>query len=238
MGCIFGWYFEFGEIISDFMIAAITDKLTLDKLPVNWFDAAVLLILAFGLFRGRKNGMTKEFLRVFQWLSLVIVCGFFYEVAAQALINMAGWSKPASYFSGYLILAFLVWFVFVILKKIFVPRLTGSNIFGGAEYYMGMFSGMIRFACMLIFALALLNAKVYTPAEIAANQAYVQRWYGGGVYSGNYIPDLHTVQESVFKKSFVGPYIKDYLGTLLLNTVPPESKKPAAKPQGVITIQQ
>lgn len=218
------------------MIAAITDSLTFDKLPVNWFDAAVLLVLALGLFRGRRNGMTKEFIRVSKWLAVVIVCGLFYETASQALVNIAAWNKATSYVAGYLILAFLVWFIFAVLKKMFVPRLAGSNVFGSGEYYLGMFSGMIRFGCMAFFALALLNAPVYTPAEIQAHEAYVKRWFGGGVYGGNYIPNLQMVQESVFKKSFSGPYIKDYLGTLLINTGPPESKKPAAKPQGVITI--
>jgi len=220
------------------MIAAVSDSLALDKLPFNWFDASVLLILALGMFLGRKNGMTKEVLRLFQWLALVIVCGLFYAVAGQVLINTVAWSKPDSYVAGYLILAFLVWLVFVFLKKALVPRLTGSNIFGSAEYYLGMFSGMIKFACMIYFALALLNAPVYTATEIQAHQAYVQRWYGGGIYSGNYIPDLHTVQESIFKKSLAGPYIKNYLGMLLINTAPPGSNTPAAKPQGVITIRQ
>ena len=220
------------------MMAAITQSLTLDKLPVNWFDAALLLILGLGLFRGRKNGMTKEVLRLFQWLALVLVCGFFYEAAAQALINVAAWDKPSSYVTGYLILAFLVWVLFIGLKKVFVPRLTGSNIFGSGEYYLGMFSGMIRFACMAFFALALLNAPVYTRAEIQAHQAYVKRWYGGGIYGGNYIPDFQTVQESIFKKSFSGPYIKNYLGPLLVNTGPLDSQKPVAKPVGVVTIRQ
>ena len=219
------------------MTTVTTQSLALDKLPVNWFDMAVLLILALGLFRGRKNGMTKEVLRVFQWLAVVIVCGLFYETAAQAVVNIAAWNKPTSYVTGYLILAFMVWIVFAVLKRIFVPRLTGSNVFGGGEYYLGMFSGMIRFACMVLFALALLNAPVYTQAEILAHQAYAKRWFGGGVYGGNYIPDLHTVQDSVFKKSFAGPYIKDYLGTLLINTAPPESQKAVAK-TGVITIRQ
>ena len=218
------------------MIAATTQTLALDKLPINWFDMALLLILAFGLFRGRKNGMTKEVLRVFQWLALVIVCGLFYETAAQALINIAAWNKPTSYVTGYLILAFLVWLAFVVLKKILVPRLTGSNVFGSGEYYLGMFSGMVRFACMVFFLLALLNAPVYTQAEIQAHQAYVKRWFGGGVYGGNYIPDMQMVQESVFKKSFAGPYIKDYLGTLMINTEPPESLKTVAK-TGVIRVE-
>ncbi|MGA9453069.1 MAG: CvpA family protein [Verrucomicrobiia bacterium] len=219
------------------MTTVTTQSLALDKLPVNWFDMAVLLILALGLFRGRKNGMTKEVLRVFQWLAVVIVCGLFYETAAQAVGNIAAWNKPTSYVTGYLILAFMVWIVFAVLKRIFVPRLTGSNVFGGGEYYLGMFSGMIRFACMVLFALALLNAPVYTQAEILAHQAYAKRWFGGGVYGGNYIPDLHTVQDSVFKKSFAGPYIKGYLGTLLINTAPPEAQKAVAK-TGVITIRQ
>jgi len=218
------------------MIAAITESLNLDNLPVNWFDAAVLLSLSLGLYLGRKRGMTKEIMRLFQWLAVVIVCGLFYETVAQALVNFVAWDKATSNVSSYLLLAFLVWLVFVGLKRYFVPRLTGSDVFGGAEYYLGMFSGMVRWACMLIFALALLNAPVYTPAEIAAHQAYVKRWYGGGVYTGNYIPDLHTVQESVFKKSFAGPYIKDYLSPLLINTAPPDTKKPAPKMTGVATI--
>ena len=211
------------------MIAITLDSLTMDKLPVNWFDAAVLLILSFGLFRGRKNGMTKELLRTLQWVAVVVACGLLYELAAQALINFASWDRPSSFVTGYLAIAFLVWVVFVGVKKIFAPRLTGSDVFGGGEYYLGMFSGMVRFACMLIFGLALLNAPVYTSAQIAAHEAYVKRWYGGGVYGGNYVPDLHTVQESVFKKSLTGPYIKDYLGPLLINTVPPDTRKPAPK---------
>ena len=100
------------------MIATITDSLTLDKLPVNWFDAAVLLVLGLGLFFGRKHGMTKEVVRLFQWLALVIVCGFFYETAAQAVVNIAAWDKGTSYVTGYLILAFLVWLVFVDRKSV------------------------------------------------------------------------------------------------------------------------
>ena len=103
------------------MTTVTTQSLALDKLPVNWFDMAVLLILALGLFRGRKNGMTKEVLRVFQWLAVVIVCGLFYETAAQAVGNIAAWNKPTSYVTGYLILAFMVWIVFAVLKRFLFP---------------------------------------------------------------------------------------------------------------------
>jgi hypothetical protein len=34
----------------------------------NWFDVALVLVLAFGFWRGRKRGMTKELLPTLQWL--------------------------------------------------------------------------------------------------------------------------------------------------------------------------
>ena len=56
------------------------------------------------------------------------------------------------------------------------------------------------------------------------------RWFGGGMYSGNFFPDVNTVQEQVFKKSFTGPYLKNYLGTLLIDTAPPAVKQLQKKP--------
>jgi hypothetical protein len=230
------------------MIAADVQSFALENLPVNWFDVAVLGLLILGLFRGRKHGMSKEILPLLKWLTLVLVSGFYYPMAAQLLVNTARWGKFASCFFGYLLLAFAIWILFLIFKRLLGYRLGENNFFGSGEYYLGMVSGMVRFACMLLAVLALLNAPYYTQADIQAHEAYTKRWFGGGLYSGNYFPDLATVQESVFKKSFTGPYIKDYLGPLLIETAPPNAAKPeqtaapaAAKPEKktpVITIQK
>ena len=45
------------------------------------------------------------------------------------------------------------------------------------------------------------------------------------------------MQDQVFKKSFTGPYIKDYLGPLLIETAPPPAAKPEKKP-AVVNIQK
>ena len=126
--------------------------------------------------------------------------------------------------------------MFLALKRVFVYKLSENNFFGSAEYYLGVCSGMIRYLCILLFVLALLNAPFYSTAEISAHDAYVKRWYGGGMYSGSYFPTLQNVQEQVFKRSFIGPYIKDYLGSLLVETTA-ASGKPAQK-QPVINIQK
>ena len=218
------------------MIAAATqatNSFALDNLPIGWFDMVFLAVLIFGFFRGRKNGMTKEFLPVLKWLALVIACGKGYQAVGQVFINIAGWGKTLSYILGYLCVAFVVYVVFLLLNKLLAARLNGSNFFGRGEYYLGMLSGVIRFACILLFALAFLNAPYYTAEDISKSKAYAARWFGGGEqgFSGDYFPTLQSVQEDVFKKSMVGQYIANSLGMLLIDSVPPDADDATPAPQ-------
>jgi hypothetical protein len=153
------------------------------------------------------------------------------------LVNTVQLSQVPSCIIGYLLLAFVVVLVFMFLKWLLASRLGDKGLFGGGEYYLGMLSGMIRFACMLLAVLALLNAPVYTAQDIKKHEAYVKQWFGGGLYSGNYFPSLYTIQGQIFTKSFAGPYIKDYLGPLLIETAPPPAPAPEKKP-AVVNIQK
>lgn len=216
------------------MIAALTQMLSLNNLPVNWFDAALLVMLGFGIFRGRKNGMTKEVLPTIEWLIVIVAAGLAYVPVAKYFNHNCGLNQLWSAIIGYLSVALAVFIIFSGVKKALMPRLTGSNVFGGAEYYAGMSSGLIRYGCIAVFALALLHARSYTTAQLIQQKEFEKKWFGGGIYSGNYLPDLHSVQEGVFKKSFTGPYIKDYLGVLLIQTGPDNSSPSKAKPQPII----
>jgi hypothetical protein len=57
-------------------------------------------------------------------------------------------------------------------------------------------------------------------ADISASQAYRNKTYGGGMegYNGDFIPQIYEVQDSIFKRSLVGPLIKDNLSVLLICT--------------------
>jgi uncharacterized membrane protein required for colicin V production len=219
------------------MIAAATkathfySSWSLDKVPFGWFDVALVAVLVFGFYRGRKNGMTKEILPMFQWLATVLVCGLGYEMVGQWLITLSGLSRTACYLIGYFSLMFLVYLLFLFLKKIFMPRLTGSNFFGSSEYYLGMAAGVLRYACILFVALAVLNAPYYTAADIIRNKNYAARWFGGGLegYGGDYFPTVQSVQESVFQKSFAGKFIKDYADVMLVNSVTGAGDKSSAQ---------
>jgi uncharacterized membrane protein required for colicin V production len=204
-------------------------------LPFNWFDIVVLAVLLFGLYRGKRNGMSKELLPLLQWVVLVPVCGFGYAILGGILTHTLGLDQLWGLLLAYLILAFAVFIVFSILKKRFAEKMTKSSFFSGGEYYLGAFSGMVRYTCALVFVLALLNAPVYTPAEIASAQAFDKKNLGGGLFEGNYIPHLFQIQSMVFKESFAGPLVRKNLAMLLIVSDHSRNGAPApAKPPPVM----
>lgn len=209
------------------MIAAVTKSIAaLNSPSFGWFDVVVILVLGFGLFRGRRNGIAKELVPTAMWITLVLVCGLCYSMAAQLFINAAGLGKVLSCILAYVILAVVVYVVFSLINRAVTAKLAASNVFGSGEFYLGMPAGMIRFACVLLAALALINAPVYSAADVAAHTAYVAQTYGGGQsgFSGDFFPSFQSIQEQIFKKSFAGPFITDYFGPVLINIGAPAAK--------------
>ncbi len=211
------------------MIAAATQQFATGKMLFNWFDVVLVLVLAFGFWRGRRNGMTKELVPLVQWLTVVISGAAGYHALGRELIDR-GYIKTvfgksiteetAAFVTSYVVIVAVVCLVFSLIKHRIKHRLEGSSFFGSREYYFGMISGMLRYLCMVIFALALLNAPYYSQADIMASKEFSNRWFGGGVsgYSGDFFPTLSEVQTSVFKESLAGPFIKNNLSGLLVKT--------------------
>lgn len=211
------------------MIAAATQHIASGKPLFNWFDVALALVVAFGFWRGRKNGMTKEIVPVSQWLAMVIAGAAGYKALGRLLVDWGcikavfGKSvteETAAFVASYLLIAAAVFTVFSIVKHKLKHRLEGSSFFGSSEYYFGMVSGVLRYLCMVVFALALLNAPYYSQADVMASKAYSNRWFGGGLagYSGDFFPTLSELQTSVFRESLAGPFLKDNLSVLLVKT--------------------
>src|SRR6266853_1921475 len=110
--------------------------------------------------------------------------------------------------------------VFAGIKRALGGKLLGSDLFGKAEYYLGMGSGLVRFTCMLLAALALLNARYFSPAEVKAMENFQN-----DVYGSNFFPTLHSVQSAVFERSLLGPWIKENLSFLLIKPTEPENRQ-------------
>jgi uncharacterized membrane protein required for colicin V production len=198
----------------------VLSPMSLDKLPVNAFDCIVLAVLVIGLMRGRKHGMSEELIGLVKWLAVVIGCAFVYEPAGQWFASTSPFSLLASFIMVYVTVGLLILSLFAVCKYRLGGKLIGSDIFGRAEYYLGMGSGVVRISCMLLAFLALLNARYFSPMEVRAMVDFQN-----DVYGSNYFPTWHTAQEVVFEKSITGVWIKDHLGFFLIKPTQPEDKQ-------------
>lgn len=186
------------------------------NLPFNWFDIVVLILLVIGVRCGRKHGMSQEVMFMLTWVALVILCGVAYEPLGLWLASTAGIGKLLAYVLAYALTAALVAVVFVFLKRVIGGKLTGSDTFGKAEYYLAMPAGMVRFACIILAFLALLNARLYKTYEIKAMTKFQDENYGS-----QFFPTLQSVQAGVLEQSFVGSQAKKHLSFLLIKPTAP-----------------
>jgi hypothetical protein len=111
--------------------------------------------------------------------------------------------------------------LFVLFRRMTGEKLVSKAVFGNLEYYLGMGAGVARFACILIFGLALLNAKQVTKAEIDAQLKYQKDWAGS-----IYFPPFGTIQQTVFEESLTGRAVKQFLSAQLINVDPSAAGSP------------
>lgn len=192
----------------------------LDNLPVNWFDFLVPIILALGILRGRKNGLSQELLPMAQWLAIVFAAAIGYKPIGQFMTQSTVFSLLFCYVFCFIAIGIVVKILFSLVKRSLGGKLAGSDVFGTAEYYAGMAAGMVRFACVLLFFVALLNARFYSTADIKTMKKYQDE-----VYGSNFFPGLHSIQSDVLQKSFLGPKLREYLGFMLIEPTPPDEKE-------------
>ena len=182
------------------------------NLPFNFFDVLLVAVLAAGVVQGRKHGISLELLSLCKWLTLLAVCAAVYGRLGALISSVGAFDLLSCYLFSYLGVALVVLLLFSILERRYVPKLSESDIFGRGEYFLGMGSGMLRFACILIMGLSLLNAREFSPSELKAIVKYQEENYGSHLF-----PGLHSLQVVIFEKSLTGSFIKDDLGFLLIS---------------------
>ena len=194
---------------------------SLDQLPINLFDLVVILVLAAGIYRGRRHGMSEELLGLCTWLAILFGCAALYQPGAELLGQFTSmFGRLSLYLMAYVGAALLILLLFVGIRRALGGKLLGSDIFGRSEYYLGMASGLVRCTCILLAALALLNARYFSPTEVRAMEKFQD-----DVYGSNFFPTLQSLQSTVFDKSLTGPWIKRNLDFLLIKPTEPEKRE-------------
>ena len=193
--------------------------MSLDRLPINAFDLLLIVTIVVGFMTGRKHGMSEELMKLGTWLAIIFACAIAYEPIGSWVAASSPFSLLSSFLMAYISVAIIVFGLSALIKRAVGGKILGSDLFGRAEYYLGMGGGVVRALCMLVAALALLNARLYTTAEIKAHERYVNDMYGS-----DYFPGLQTLQATVFERSMSGPWIKDNLSFFLIKPTKPENK--------------
>lgn len=188
----------------------------------NWVDSIVLVWLILGAVAGRRRGMSRELLDLIQWV-LIVNLGAWLCVPFGVFVDRLAhfgplWSRIASYLFVMLVVVLL----FSFLQRMVGEKLTGSDVFGGMEYYLGIVAGMLRAACLVIVVFSMLHARAMTPAEAAA-QAKALRENFGGIG----LPTLSGLQTDIFKNSVSGRRLEMHMDRLL---IPPSYAGGAAAP--------
>ena len=199
------------------MLPAINGK------AFNYIDGVFAVWLVVGVILGRRRGMTKELLPTLKWLGVVLLAGLFYLPASGFIFKNANgaFSLLTSKISAYVAIALGVNLIFLSVKQAIGEKLTGSDYFGRAEYYLGMISGFIHAACIIIVMIALMNARVYSDAELA-EEIKIQKKNFEDIRFPTYI----SVQHAILKESFSGKLIKGNLYSVLIASGSDTNKPP------------
>ena len=171
-----------------------------------WFDLLVLALVAYGIFRGRKRGMSEELLDVLQWLLIVVLGAMLYAPLGRVLSHFSGFSPLLSHIIAYCLIALALKLIFSMVKRSVGEKLVHADTFGRFEYYLGMLAGTVRCLCILIFALSFIHAKYISDAERAATAKMQADNFGSISF-----PTLGSLQQSIFYESYSGQFIKKNL---------------------------
>lgn len=195
------------------------------NLQANWVDLAILVLLVVGVVRGRKRGMSQEMLDMAKWFLIVMLAAFVYEPGGRMLSQSTMFGLLYSYVAVYALVLLLILATFAFLRHAAGQKLVSSDVFGEAEYYLGMLAGAFRYGCVLLVLMAFLNARYFTPQEIRAQERYQFDNYGSV-----YFPTLAGVQNQVFEKSLTGRFVKEHLTAVLIRpTAPNDTAASAAR---------
>jgi uncharacterized membrane protein required for colicin V production len=190
------------------------------NLPVNWFDLVVVAVLIVGFTRGRKNGMSEELMITLEWLGIVFAGAFLYRRLGDMMAASTPISHLTCYITVYIALGVAVKIISGLIKKAMGGKVVSPDRFGKGEYYLGMLSGALRYACILVAVLALLNAPYYSESEIAAKTKRDK-----DVYGESFFPSISSIQQQVFGASLSGSVLKRKAGFMLISSTMPEKKQ-------------
>ena len=179
-----------------------------------WFDIITLIVVCSGLAYGYRRGLTLELVPLLQWITLIAVCGTYYQPIGAPIARWVEIQPNEAFVFVYLLLGAVVFYLFWTIKKTIAKGLPGSKCFGNAETPLGAVAGACRFLCIQFVCITLIAANYIPPEELSGSSYYYQT-------SENNVPTPADVQRGIFLRSRSGRLMKYYFGRWLIAAQPP-----------------
>lgn len=200
--------------------------MNLGDYQLGWFDALVVALIMVGFYRGRKRGMSEEFPLLIQWIVILAGGALLHKPVGELVSSLTGMGKLFWFVTIYLLWAMTVKGVVTWIVRAKGDKVNLADNFGKAEYPLGIVAGMIRFVLVILFSMALLNARLYSSAELTALAKFQQDNYGNISF-----PTISSVQTSVFRNSMMGKVVKDKAEVILIEGTRPRAVRVTNQPK-------
>ncbi len=182
-------------------------------LSFRWFDLVAVALIFVGVFHGRKNGMSQELFNTLKWLVMLSVAPLLYHPLGKFLLKFVPLKAMYVYVGAFIIIAVILKGVLMTVRKKIKDKMSGSDVFGSAEYPLGMLAGGFQYSCLLVMIVACLNAK-YVDEEALKRQDQFQR----DAMGEKFIPTPANLHKDAMT-SIAGVTIKKYFKYQLIEPV-------------------
>ncbi|MGB0583139.1 MAG: hypothetical protein ACPGVU_25935 [Limisphaerales bacterium] len=174
----------------------------LAALRLNMFDALLLGALGWGVYQGKEQGASSTHVSVVQWMVIALpggLAGAFLGSFLGPMLGSAYWGQ----LTGYLIWIFIVVGFFAFLNSKGASEWKEADWFGKTEYPLGVLGCMIKYFCIVLTVMSLLNANYYTSEMIRRDREWQIEEFGSALF-----PSFTMLNNTVFNTSFSGPPLK------------------------------
>ncbi len=183
--------------------------------PISWFDAFLVGVIIFGVYRGKKTGALPQILSFCHWTLTLVICSFLYAAPARWLSKLWHMQPDALGLMIYPIELAVVGSVLLFIRYLFECKVGTKVSFGRCENYVAMLAGAARFFVILLTAMAWLSGCYVTEHDLRDYKKSIDDNFGGID-----LPTISTINNDVFHGSFSGRFVKEYLKLVLMEAAP------------------
>lgn len=192
----------------------------LSGFSLAWFDLVAVALIFVGIFHGRKNGMSQELFNTMKWLAMLTLSALIYLPIGKLILRFIPIDPMYGYVGAYILSNVALKAIFVTVRKKVKDKMSDSDVFGRAEFPLGMVAGAFQYACMLVIFMAVMNAKYVDEDALKRQDARQKKALGE-----NFFPSTGNIHRDILYGSITGLTVRSFFANQLIRPLNAPKKK-------------